>query len=299
MTTTNNDTLVQLIFSRAKISALPVRSGFSVANIALYLLIQLRCSPIVFIGQDLCYTRGKLHAEGSWDEDIEDRYIRKQIETVDIFGNKVYTDKTFIGMKNIFESIIADSPEVKYYNATEGGLPIKGAENIALADLLSGPLAESRPVTSTIETILAAEKVNIPAKAEKISAIVEGISAEVAKIIEYCRRVDRQYAKIYQQVKNGVNRNRIMAETKKLRAMIAKLDGLEYYSKVVKPVFAESFEIRRGAMDYKSDDWRRQWSGEIGLLRLEMQEVLEYMLRTQALIEEYQGKRCLNIIFEG
>ncbi|MDT8903903.1 motility associated factor glycosyltransferase family protein [Anaeroselena agilis] len=298
MTTTNNDTLVPLIFSRAKISSLPVRSGFSVANIALYLLVQLRCSTIVLMGQDLCYTRGKLHAEGSWDEEIEDRYIRKQIETVDILGNQVYTDKTFIGMKKIFESIIADSPEVKYFNATEGGLAIEGAENVALADLLAGPLAEPRPVTSTIETILAAENANLPAKAEKIAASVEGIAGEVAKIIEYCRSVDRQYIKVHQLVETGVNRDRVMAETKKLRTLVAKLDKVEYYAKVVKPVFAERFEIRRGAMDYKNDDWRRQWSGEIGLLRLEMQEIQEYVLRTQALIEEYQGKRRLNIVFE-
>lgn len=290
--------LIPYIFIKAGLSFMPVQSGFSVANTALFLLLQLRCSPIVIMGQDLCYSRGKMHAEGSWDEDNDEKYIKKEIETVDILGNTVYTDSAFIGMKKIFEGIIADHPTVRFLNATEGGLGLDGAENVKLADLLQTELAASYPIAEDIERILRDQEANLADKADKINGVVGEIAADVETVLDYCRRVDEKYHQIYQMVQAGRKKDVVLKETRKLRQLIGRLDSIHFYKHVILPAFQESFNVRRGAVDYANDDWRQQWIKEIGLLRLEIDDVWTYVSHTQALIHDYQGKQPLNIIFE-
>lgn len=290
--------LVPYLLTKAQIGYMSVHSGFSVANMALFLLLRLRCSPIIFMGQDLCYSRGKMHAEGSWDEDNDEKYIHKQIEAVDILGNPVYTDSAFVGMKQIFEGIIADHPKVRFLNASEGGLGLDGAENVKLADLLENELAASYPIADDIQRILQDEAANLADKADKIKGVVEEVAADVDTILDYCRRVDEKYNRIYQMVQVGRKKDVILKETRKLRQLIGRLDNIHFYKYVILPAFQESFKVRRGAVDYANDDWRQQWTKEIGLLRLEIDDIWTYVSQTQALIHDYQGKRHLNIIFE-
>lgn len=295
----SNEVLINYIFGKARLAVLPVESGFSIANIALNLLIQWQCATIVLIGQDLCYTRGKLHAEGAWDQDIEDRYIKKDIEAIDIEGNSVFTDRAFLGMKKIFENTINANPKVRFLNATEGGLSISGAENVKLADLLENEFTVIPDLTAMIQRAIQIENVVLPEKAVKIDAVVTDIQSIVVDILSICDKVEAKYEKICQWLEKGMNRGRIEDETKKLKNLIARLNRLDFYNKAVMPVFKDKFHLRRQVVDVEDKDWRKQWISEIHILLLESQEVKEYLLRMQSLIEEYQGKKQLNIIFEN
>lgn len=286
------------LFGKADVGAMPVRTGFSVANSALFLLMQYKCSPIIFMGQDLCFSRGKLHAEGAWDEEAEKKAVRKHIETVDVHGNAVYTDATFMGMKKTIEDTIALTPSLRFLNATEGGLAITGAPNVVLQDLLENELTESFPFAEEIAGLLQEEGGKLEAKRDKINKVVSSIEKDIDKIIEYCRKIDEKLIGIHQLIEANVTRKRVTVETGKLSVLTTKLDKIEYYSQVIKPGFAQTFGIRRSTVNYACDDWRQQWTGEIGLMRLENKEIWEYVARTQALIEEYRGKRKLNIVFE-
>lgn len=293
-----HELFIPYLLRKAKIEAMPMRSGFSVANVAMFMLLELKCSKIILMGQDLCYSRGKLHAEGSWDENDEDKWIKKQIETVDIHGNPVYTDKAFLGMKKIFETVIADHPSVRFINASEGGLAINGADNVHLADLLTGELAPTYPITEEIARILQAEEETLPDKAAGMDEAFGELRAEVEKILDYCRQIDEKYMHVYKLLQAGVGKKLLTDETRKLRNLFKRLHGMELYDKVVKPILADKIGIRREAVDYSSDDFREQWAKELGLLRLEMQEIYEYVGIMHALIQEYQGERKLNIVFQ-
>ena len=63
------DYLTKYIYNKSNIEFETLRSGFSIANTALDTLIKLGFKNIIFLGQDMCYTKDKLYADGSWLEE--------------------------------------------------------------------------------------------------------------------------------------------------------------------------------------------------------------------------------------
>ncbi|OIJ22522.1 hypothetical protein BKP45_06965 [Anaerobacillus alkalidiazotrophicus] len=113
-----------------------VKAGASVANYCLDIAIQLSFGPICFIGQDLAYTDGITHASGNRrikkvDMSNEEKYVKVK----GYYGNEVYTDYPFLSMKYQFEKYLELFKEERnVFNATEGGIYIKGTDNITFND---------------------------------------------------------------------------------------------------------------------------------------------------------------------
>lgn len=112
-----------------------INSYGSVALTALALAIHKGFKEIVFIGQDLCYKGITLHAEGTSQQ------YTKNGESIpnakDIYGDDVFVSNDFALFKSQIETTIKSHPEIRFYNATEGGLHIEGAKNIKLHDIIS------------------------------------------------------------------------------------------------------------------------------------------------------------------
>lgn len=130
-----------------------VRSGFSVAHTCLDLAAKLGCNPIVLIGQDLAYTDNKHYAEGqvaSFQNLVDNQLvIRKDFE-----GRDIVTSKKFESFKFVFERIIAElDPGIRVINATEGGLPITGAPNRKLDQVLAEHCQMEREISQRIRVI--------------------------------------------------------------------------------------------------------------------------------------------------
>ncbi len=97
----------------------------------------LSCDPIVFIGQDLCYTDSLMHVTGAsyMPKSDEDAYVARGVPTRNIFGDPVKSYMVFLMYKAGLErKIKAFSGTV--LNATEGGLPLEGAANVLLSDVI-------------------------------------------------------------------------------------------------------------------------------------------------------------------
>lgn len=107
-------------------------SGPSVANSLAYNLSELGCSPVIFLGQDLCYSSGKNYAEGAtYEKDMSGEFKKKgYVKTKNKNNRDVYTTPVFLAMKTSMEFCIKLHPHIKYLNGTEDGLEIEGAKNI-------------------------------------------------------------------------------------------------------------------------------------------------------------------------
>lgn len=111
-----------------------IYSGPSVANTMAYNLSQLGCNPIIFLGQDLCYSMGKSYADGIEDIKGENKIDNDAKKGSVIMRNKigeaVYTNSGFMAMKDLMENCIASFPNTTYLNGTRMGLKIDGARDI-------------------------------------------------------------------------------------------------------------------------------------------------------------------------
>lgn len=105
--------------------------GFNLAKL-------LGCDPIIIIGQDLCYTDSLMHVKGgSYLTEAEEASLVDQgMVTKNMFGETVKTYPVFWTYKKTFDRKIEEFSG-SVLNATEGGLPLKGAEIVRLKDILS------------------------------------------------------------------------------------------------------------------------------------------------------------------
>jgi len=125
-----------------------IKSGFvmsapSVANTCFDFMMRLGCNPIIFIGQDLSFTKNKQYAgEIDYGVDMEEEGFKDAGYPLmkDIYGNDVYTMPSFLAMKNCFEDQIKNAklqfPDLEVINCTEGGLNLEGARNEKLEDII-------------------------------------------------------------------------------------------------------------------------------------------------------------------
>jgi hypothetical protein len=124
----------------------------SVATIALDFALLLGCNPIIFIGQDLAHTDGRIYCSGiyleeQWFQGIIDpdgyqeklKSLRSQGDTIifeDIFGRPVESTKKLASYWNWILKVINDHPKVRFINATEGGILRGSIEIMSLKEAL-------------------------------------------------------------------------------------------------------------------------------------------------------------------
>jgi hypothetical protein len=144
-----------------------IQSGFvmsapSVANTCLDFLVRLGCNPIIFIGQDLSFTKNKQYAgEIDYGVDMEEQGFKDAGYPLveDIYGNGVYTMPPFLAMRNCFEDQIKSAklgnPDLDVINCTEGGINIDGARNEKLEDIIKtfDNISQENSVINLIEQL--------------------------------------------------------------------------------------------------------------------------------------------------
>jgi hypothetical protein len=115
-----------------------LRAWGSVSTMALDFALLLKCDPIIFVGQDLAHTDGRIYCsevyfneewfagiadpEG-WKMRIEE--IRSGLRTVaaeDIFQRPIVSTDKLMAYWNWMIKVMRDHPEVHFINATEGGI---------------------------------------------------------------------------------------------------------------------------------------------------------------------------------
>ena len=115
-----------------------VVGGGTVAHFAYSIAHLFNSGPVTMIGQDLAYTNNQTHANNNKHtqkvEKLEELNI-DLITTEGYYGEEVLTSKSFHSMKMTFEEIVRfHKPEVPTFNSTEGGIKIKGLEQLSFKE---------------------------------------------------------------------------------------------------------------------------------------------------------------------
>lgn len=180
----------KFINKKIKYDTYSMFSGPSIANVIAYNLSQLGCNPIIFLGQDLCYSRNRTYAEGAVKykkiekQDFEEkRYIKMKNK----IGEDVYTSKPFLAMKNSMEVCIKSHPHIKYLNGTKHGLDIEGAKNIDFNLYFEEEMSNFKEYN--IEEMLHNSYNNALKKINNgnVEKVVKGIEEDNDEIINLCK----------------------------------------------------------------------------------------------------------------
>jgi len=151
----SSDYYTDAFFKHNNIASQMFFSAPSVVNTTFDLLYKMGCDPIIFVGQDLCFTDNRLYAGIDMpDIDGQDYEGKTYKKEVNIFGETVYTNGGMIAMRNCLENQFDRvKDKVTILNCTEGGLNIIGAKNEKLQDVLDRYNFEDKGITQTIEDI--------------------------------------------------------------------------------------------------------------------------------------------------
>jgi hypothetical protein len=116
----------------------------TVALITLQILYKIGFEKIYLVGQNLAHLNEKSYSEGI--DYYEKRNINKNqlIETIDVKGDKIKTEKSFINFKEAIENFIKQvNDKVRFINTTKGGAKIEGTEFKELEKVMEEELTEN------------------------------------------------------------------------------------------------------------------------------------------------------------
>lgn len=135
-------------------------SGGSVSTTAFDLARYLKCDPIVFIGQDLSFSKKHTHFRGNV---LEEQFYHRtgrfntfenynsrslvmsdRIEMTGINGAKVITDRKFLTFLDWFKREIR-STRARVINATPEGVILEGAEHLSLGKVIDEIKDSAKP----------------------------------------------------------------------------------------------------------------------------------------------------------
>jgi hypothetical protein len=146
-----------------------LRAWGSVATMALDFALLTQCNPIIFAGQDLAHTDGRMYCTGTyfdaeWFSGVTDpgtwrlqleklRSARRTVTVEDIYGNPIESTDKLLSYWNWILKEIHNHPHVRFVNATEGGILREGVEIASLRDTLHRYCGETRDLRKQIDDL--------------------------------------------------------------------------------------------------------------------------------------------------
>jgi hypothetical protein len=181
----------------------------SVTTTALFFALHAGCDPIVFVGQDLCYTDGRTHIDAAG---IPQNTCT--LETVD--GRRVQTSPAMKEAFDFYSGFIPTIHDRKIINATEGGAGIPGAEHRSLE-----MIAAQFPQRTFCTTELPALDFSNQQCEERLNELRNQFSAMHIKTTGFCR-------KVHEQVESGKDHAALSAKFTSWFESLRLMPGYEY-----------------------------------------------------------------------
>ncbi len=182
----------------------------SVATMCLDFALRMGCDPIIFVGQDLAFSEGRtycsgLHWEQQWFAGVQspEQWERiwadlcaanKIVMTEDLWGRPVASTDKLLSYWNWITAEVEKHPEVRFVNATEGGILKDRVEIMSLRDALHRFCCTERDFHSEIRSLYADAARTEPHMDLAILARLRAESNQLQGILErgfaLCREAD-------------------------------------------------------------------------------------------------------------
>ena len=186
----------------------------TVAHLNLIAAHMLGCDPIIFIGQDLAYpgsaSASASHAKGTVLQGTAPTQIitnHVQGETViGINGEILRTNRSFLSMKEIFESAIAKSDKI-HINATEGGANIEGTKILTLQETMDKHCNTLINTNQRLKEFYSASK---PIASDKMLIEFNRILSKTKKLKRYIKSSDEITRSLLKELTNAKRNGKLI-----------------------------------------------------------------------------------------
>lgn len=211
---------IRRFYEKGKQIPTVLSTGGSVANNAFSVGIEAGAKTIIFVGQDLAFTGNKTHADGTFQEKMDemDMQERRMVEVESIDGGTVLTSLDFKHYLEWFENEIKTCPGVKFIDATEGGAKIHGTQIMPLKDAIKIECKQELNLDDMIE------KIPKLFEDKKIKEFDE-YTKEAPARLNYIETKAEQGIKYYEKLVTYFQNNKLDSDNfKKLVKKIKKID---------------------------------------------------------------------------
>lgn len=212
----------EMIFSASSARPGGIASGGSVATHAFSLLYKIGLKRIILVGQDLALTGNKTHADGTFQDKMEEIDTKNAIMVEGNYEEKVPTRYDFQNYLKWYDDYIAGCQksfeDFRVINATEGGAKIKGTEIMTLKEAIEKEctkevdiqecLARLKPMLDEDGQNYAKEVIrNIPNDLKQLASEAAKTRKLYKKLDKICdrRNIDRkEYLSILKRIEKSV-----------------------------------------------------------------------------------------------
>lgn len=172
-----------------------VEKGLTVAHTCFLLAVEFGCSPITLVGQDLAFTDGYSHAQGTAIRRTVEQFTREEhSSTILVEGNDgapVVSDPTFMVYRKHFEALIDRFKEQVaggVINATEGGAKIGGTTAMPLEQAIAMYCNGTQPIARIIRAHARLPKADPKKRKQAFKTLLDELRAinQHAKTIKDC-----------------------------------------------------------------------------------------------------------------
>lgn len=219
-----------------------INMGGSVACCAFSLLYKMGFDTIILVGQDLAYTGGKSHADGTYKDSMPVENTENFTMVKGNYEDKVPTYSVMRIFKEWFEKhieIYKNSTSLRVINATEGGAYIEGTELMTLSEAIDETCDREVNFTECIRNM---ESDFNAEERQKAVEFVHKIPDELAKIESSAKQLKSAYKKLQSFSKSG---SLDKSAATKILKRIRRIDN-----RIHKMVSYELIEVSMPVADY-------------------------------------------------
>jgi hypothetical protein len=207
-----------------------------------YCFAALGCSPIILLGQDLCYSNKKNYVEGAayynGNEISESEGLKKLMNKQ---GQEVFTKDSFLAMRNVMEYCTKMFPQIEFLNGSRDGLSIQGAKDIDFNEYAEKVLLQSPhyDIEDIIRNCCVNQNADI-SRGQKIDGFIHQMRREISNVSLLSRDL----------VNLICSEEKPQEKEKQLQKKQSELEKISFYKEVIWPSFGHIWDSMYKQRDY-------------------------------------------------
>lgn len=227
-----------------------VACGGSVACSAFSLVYKMGFSRIILVGQDLAMTGNKTHADGTFQEKMDEIDTSRCMTVEGNCEEKVPTRTDFKLYLDWFNYYIEEGRGVHVMNATEGGAKIRNTEIISLKDAIERECKKEVDIGACMEKL---EPLFGREQRETAVKYLNSVPGEYRNIKKKVKSLHACYKKLEAICKSGnIEKNEYLKTLKRIKKLTGQIESHELYEMIENTLSVANY-ILRSEQFYEED----------------------------------------------